>query len=184
MPAGNESASRSTNVASAPSQASNDASAFARAIEMSSSAAITEREIKIASVLRPLGNGPLTREQAPLAAQLLNVHWTHVYRLRRRFLAAWSRVLWRHTRQAAGLAIALIRASKPSCKSHFTSGCLSKTIWPILCSTYAMKSAGAAQMQTFPSRRATPWPSARHRIVTSSKLCSPSIPSPRRLRAT
>ena len=54
---------------------------------MSCSAAITEREIKIASVLRPLGNGPLTREQALLAAQLLDVHWAHVYRLRRRFLA-------------------------------------------------------------------------------------------------
>ena len=55
---------------------------------MSSSAAITEREVKIASVLRPLGNAPLTRELALLAAQLLDVHWTHVYRLRRRFLAS------------------------------------------------------------------------------------------------
>ena len=55
---------------------------------MPSSAAITEREIKIASVLRPLGTKPLTREQALAASKLLNVHWTNVYRLRRRFLAS------------------------------------------------------------------------------------------------
>jgi putative transposase len=55
---------------------------------MSSSAAITELQIKIASVLRALGNGPLTCEQALLAAQLLDVHWTHVYHLRRWFLAS------------------------------------------------------------------------------------------------
>ena len=55
---------------------------------MPSSPAITERKIKIASALRPLGHGPLTREQALLAAQLLDVHWSHVYRLRRRFLAS------------------------------------------------------------------------------------------------
>jgi putative transposase len=42
---------------------------------------------KVASVLRPLGRGPLSREQAVLAGQLLGVHWTTVYRLRRRFLA-------------------------------------------------------------------------------------------------
>ena len=52
------------------------------------SPAITEREIKIASVLRPLGSDPLAREQAHVAAHLLGVHWTHVYRLRRRFLAS------------------------------------------------------------------------------------------------
>jgi putative transposase len=55
---------------------------------MPSSPAITEREIQIASVLRPLGTGPLTREQALTASKLLNVHWTHVYRLRKRFLAS------------------------------------------------------------------------------------------------
>ena len=49
---------------------------------------ITDREIKIASVLRPLGTMPLTRGQALVASRLLNVHWTHVYRLRRRFLAS------------------------------------------------------------------------------------------------
>ena len=49
---------------------------------------ITEREIRIASVLRPLGTAPLTRKQALVAAGLLKVHWTHVYRLRRRFLAS------------------------------------------------------------------------------------------------
>ena len=42
---------------------------------------------KVASVLRPLGRGPLSREQAAVAGQLLGVHWTTVYRLRRRFLA-------------------------------------------------------------------------------------------------
>ncbi len=48
--------------------------------------AITQREIQIARVLRPLGRGPLRRSQAVLAGQLLGVHWTTVYRLRARFL--------------------------------------------------------------------------------------------------
>ncbi len=47
---------------------------------------ITEREIKIARVLRPLGDGPMRREQAERAAQLLGLHWTTIYRLRMRFL--------------------------------------------------------------------------------------------------
>ena len=50
--------------------------------------AITERETKIASVLRPLGFDPLTREHAQVAARLLCVRWTHVHRLRRRSLAS------------------------------------------------------------------------------------------------
>ena len=54
---------------------------------MSRSPRITERETKIASLLRPLGMGPMTRKQAALAGELLGVHWTNVYRLRRRFLA-------------------------------------------------------------------------------------------------
>jgi len=45
------------------------------------------RAAKIADVLRPLGRGPLSKQQAVLAADLLGVHWTTVYRLRRRFLA-------------------------------------------------------------------------------------------------
>ncbi|TCW78892.1 transposase [Burkholderia sp. SRS-46] len=45
------------------------------------------REITVARILRPLGNGPLTKAQALKAAQLLDVHWTTIYRLRRRFLA-------------------------------------------------------------------------------------------------
>src|ERR1700686_4048741 len=48
---------------------------------------IVDRESVIARVLRPLGTEPLTQEQAEQAAKLLNVHWTTVYRLRRRFLA-------------------------------------------------------------------------------------------------
>ncbi|MDR6504254.1 hypothetical protein J2785_007455 [Burkholderia ambifaria] len=44
------------------------------------------REITVARILRPLGNGPLTKAQAMKAAQLLDVHWTTVYRLRQRFL--------------------------------------------------------------------------------------------------
>jgi putative transposase len=35
-----------------------------------------------------LGTAPLTQKQAHLAADILKVHWTHVYRLRRRFLAS------------------------------------------------------------------------------------------------
>ncbi len=46
-----------------------------------------ERAAQLAAVLRPLGQGPLTRDQAAAAANLLGVHWTTVYRLRRRFLA-------------------------------------------------------------------------------------------------
>jgi hypothetical protein len=45
------------------------------------------RAAKVAAVLRPLGRGPLSRVQAALAGHLLGVHWTTVYRLRRRFLA-------------------------------------------------------------------------------------------------
>jgi putative transposase len=48
---------------------------------------VTEREIKIASVLRPLGTGPLSRKQAIVAGKLLDLHWTNVYLLRRRYLA-------------------------------------------------------------------------------------------------
>jgi len=46
-----------------------------------------DREATIARILRPLGTGPLSRSQARLAANLLSVHWTTVYRLRKRFLA-------------------------------------------------------------------------------------------------
>ena len=49
--------------------------------------ALTERDIKIAKVLRPLGTKPLSRQQARVASKLLDVHWTSVYRLRKRFLA-------------------------------------------------------------------------------------------------
>jgi putative transposase len=48
---------------------------------------ITEREIKIASVMHPLGTGPLSRKLAVAAGKLLMLHWKNVYRLRRRFLA-------------------------------------------------------------------------------------------------
>lgn len=53
---------------------------------MALSRTLTEREIKIARILRPLGNAPLEREQATRAAQLLGVHPSTVYRLRTRFL--------------------------------------------------------------------------------------------------
>ncbi|MEQ5844265.1 Mu transposase C-terminal domain-containing protein (plasmid) [Paraburkholderia acidicola] len=46
-----------------------------------------DRAATVARVLRPLGNGPLTKAQALKAAQLLDVHWTTVYHLRQRFLA-------------------------------------------------------------------------------------------------
>lgn len=47
---------------------------------------ISEREIRIARVLRPLGTGPMGRAQAERCAQLLGVHWTTVYRLCERYL--------------------------------------------------------------------------------------------------
>ena len=46
----------------------------------------SEREQRIARVLRPLGSAPMSREQAKRAGQLLGMHWTSVYRLRARFL--------------------------------------------------------------------------------------------------
>lgn len=53
---------------------------------MASSKTLTEREVQIARILRPLGTAPLAREQAERAAQLLAVHPSTVYRLRRRYL--------------------------------------------------------------------------------------------------
>ncbi|MFM0116853.1 Mu transposase C-terminal domain-containing protein [Paraburkholderia nemoris] len=44
------------------------------------------RAAKVADVLRPLGRRPLSKKLAVLAANLLGVHWTTVYRLRRKFL--------------------------------------------------------------------------------------------------
>ncbi|WP_176071252.1 hypothetical protein [Piscinibacter koreensis] len=41
----------------------------------------SDREQRIARVLRPLGTAPLSREQAERAGQLLGLHWTSVYRL-------------------------------------------------------------------------------------------------------
>jgi putative transposase len=46
-----------------------------------------DREAAIARVLRPLRTGPLALKQAKQAAKLLDMHWTTVYRLRRRFLS-------------------------------------------------------------------------------------------------
>jgi putative transposase len=45
------------------------------------------RVAKVADILRPLGRGPLSKKHAVAAANLLGVHWTTVYRLRRKFLA-------------------------------------------------------------------------------------------------
>ena len=53
---------------------------------MQESKQATEREVAIARVLRPLGAGPMRRDQAMRAGELLGVHWTTVYRLRTRFL--------------------------------------------------------------------------------------------------
>ncbi|KUY50660.1 MULTISPECIES: Mu transposase C-terminal domain-containing protein [unclassified Burkholderia] len=49
--------------------------------------AVRDRETIIADLLRPLGTRPLSKTQALQAAKLLDVHWTTVYRLRKRFLA-------------------------------------------------------------------------------------------------
>ncbi len=47
----------------------------------------TARERAMVRVLRKLGTGPLSRKQAEMAGALLGIHWSTVYRLRRRFLA-------------------------------------------------------------------------------------------------
>ena len=43
--------------------------------------------LSIARILRPLGTHAMSRVQAQRAGQLLKLHWTTVYRLRKRFLA-------------------------------------------------------------------------------------------------
>lgn len=53
---------------------------------MTEASSITARETQIARVLRPLGTAPMSRAQAATAGRLLGIHWTSVYRLRRRFL--------------------------------------------------------------------------------------------------
>ena len=45
-----------------------------------------QREQDIARVLRPLAASAMTRKQAELAGQLLGLHWSTIYRLRRRFI--------------------------------------------------------------------------------------------------
>jgi putative transposase len=45
------------------------------------------RAAKVVAVIRALGRGPFLRAQALMTRHLLDVHWTTVYRRRRRFLA-------------------------------------------------------------------------------------------------
>jgi putative transposase len=47
----------------------------------------SDRDLSIARILRALGTQAMSKAQAERAAQLLGVHWTTVYRLRKRFLA-------------------------------------------------------------------------------------------------
>ncbi|WP_244439005.1 DDE-type integrase/transposase/recombinase [Paraburkholderia dilworthii] len=54
---------------------------------MTPSEGTDSRALKVADVLRPLGRGPLSKKHAMVAANLLGVHWTTVYRLRQKFLA-------------------------------------------------------------------------------------------------
>jgi hypothetical protein len=44
------------------------------------------RDLSIARLFRSLGRQAMTKEQAKRAAQLLQMHWSSVYRLRKRFL--------------------------------------------------------------------------------------------------
>jgi putative transposase len=53
---------------------------------MSETQCLSERDIRIARVLRLLGTAPMTRQQAERAGQLLGLHSSTVYKLRRRFL--------------------------------------------------------------------------------------------------
>ena len=48
---------------------------------------VPDREAKAARIFGTLGSGSMTFSQAKRAGQLLDMHWTHVYRLRRRFVA-------------------------------------------------------------------------------------------------
>ncbi|MDM0071449.1 Mu transposase C-terminal domain-containing protein [Variovorax sp. J31P207] len=53
---------------------------------MTSEFELSERAAQIARVLRPLGRSAMSMEQAQSAGRLLGMHWTTVYRLRKRFL--------------------------------------------------------------------------------------------------
>lgn len=53
---------------------------------MSETQCLSERDIRIARVLRSLGTAPMTRQQAERAGRLLGLHSSTVYKLRRRFL--------------------------------------------------------------------------------------------------
>jgi hypothetical protein len=48
--------------------------------------ASSECELSIVQILRPLGTQPMSMERAHRAAQLLEVHWTSVSPLRKRYL--------------------------------------------------------------------------------------------------
>jgi putative transposase len=53
---------------------------------MSETQCLSAREIRIAYVLRSLGTAPMTRQQVERVGRLLGLHWSTVYKLRRRFL--------------------------------------------------------------------------------------------------
>lgn len=53
---------------------------------MDRSKPLTQREVELARILRPLGRNPMTQVQAERAGQLLGLHWATVYKLRARFL--------------------------------------------------------------------------------------------------
>jgi hypothetical protein len=53
---------------------------------MSETQCLSERDIRIARVLRSLGTAPMTRQQAERAGRLLGLHSSTVYKLHRRFL--------------------------------------------------------------------------------------------------
>ena len=59
---------------------------FNRASVMKNAAELPDRAAQIARVLRPLGRKAMSMEQAKGAGKLLGLHWTTVYRLRKRFL--------------------------------------------------------------------------------------------------
>ena len=53
---------------------------------MTNDARPSDRAARIARVLRPLGSKAMSMAQAQVAGKLLGLHWTTVYRLRKRFI--------------------------------------------------------------------------------------------------
>ena len=98
---------------------------------MLASTSITRREIQIARILRPLGQAPMRRAQAERAGQLLHVHWSTVYRLRRRLLRDPVTTSLVPNAAASRSRIACIARSRRWLPRRLSAGCRGSVNWHI-----------------------------------------------------